>query len=69
MERGGKMSAKSTSSLSVITVTSYQRKIWLLNLLPLKRHQVRTYGDFVNACSCIASKTSRKRILDVRVCP
>ena len=66
MERGGKMSAPSTSSLSVIT--SY-RKIWLLNLLPLKRHQVRTYGDFVNACSCIASKTSRKRILDVRVCP
>jgi len=27
------------------------------------------YGDFSNACSCMASKTSRKRILDVRVWP
>ena len=34
---GGKMSAQLTSSLSVITVTSYRRKIWLLYLylLPL----------------------------------
>ena len=32
MERGGKMSAPSTSSLSVITVASYRRKIWLLYL-------------------------------------
>ena len=30
MERGGKISAQSTSSVSVITVTSYQRKIWLI---------------------------------------
>lgn len=28
-----------------------------------------TYGDIVNACSSIASKTSRKRIFEVRVWP
>ena len=31
-ERGVKMSAPSSSNLSVITVTSYRRKIWLLYL-------------------------------------
>ena len=36
MEKGGegaKMSAPSTSSLSVVTITGYRRKIWLLYLL------------------------------------
>ena len=37
MEIGGKMTAPSTSSLSVITVTRIDvLKIWLLYLLPLK---------------------------------
>ena len=35
------MSALLTSSLSVITVTSYRRKIWLLYLLPFSRARYR----------------------------
>ena len=45
MERGvglGKMSAPSTSILSVITVTRYRRKIWLLYLLPSMNLAVMT---------------------------
>ena len=44
------MSAPSTSILSVITVTSYPRKIWLLYLLPSMNLAVMTLSEIWFNC-------------------
>ena len=50
---GGKMSAPSSSSLSVITVTSYRRKIWLLYLF------LDIIKRAVFGLACVACKAAR----------